>query len=133
MNNQFNPMNTFKQFYDMNAESMESILQRWMASKSFATMLGGQLDSYLYFQEQFQKYVEKYLETMKIPSQNDLARIAGLIIAVESKVDEMSRQLECLKKEVVKNRKSSTVTVNNDLSSDKNDNAPSKGPEPSTD
>jgi polyhydroxyalkanoic acid synthase PhaR subunit len=83
------PFAWWKQLYEANEETWAKSMEQAMGTSAFAEALGRYMQSYLELQDLTRKGVERYLETLNVPSRNDVARIAEQVIALESKIDDL--------------------------------------------
>lgn len=88
------PFTMFRELYAQNENQLGRMMEQALATEAFAASAGAYLDSILNARGVLQKSVEKYCETMGLPTQNDLARVSGQVVGLESKVDDMAFNLE---------------------------------------
>ncbi|MDP9374196.1 MAG: hypothetical protein M3Q65_17425, partial [Chloroflexota bacterium] len=90
------PFAWWKQLYEANEATWARTLEGVQGTNAYAEALGRYLQSYLELQDLARRGVERYLETLNIPSRNDVARIAEQVIALESKIDDFDFKLDDL-------------------------------------
>ena len=96
MTRDFNLYETWKDFYFQSSNTFDEKVK-----EDFPTQGVGQvLEMNLLFKKMLDEMTENYLESVNIPTRNDLASISSLIINVDSKVDD----LEVLIEEAQKNQ-----------------------------
>ena len=67
-----------------------------MGTESYAAMMGQTLDAYVSFQQALRDSMNRYLETMNLPSRDDFTRLAAQVVALENKVDAIDEKLDGL-------------------------------------
>ena len=90
------PMRPWRDFYQQNEASWGKALEQQMGSEAFAAMIGQTLEAYVSFQKALRESMNRYLETMNLPSRDDFARAAAQIRALEDKIDELDEKLDDL-------------------------------------
>lgn len=92
MTRDFNLYETWKDFYFQSSNSFDEKVK-----EDFPTQGVGQvLEMNLLFKKMLDEMTENYLESVNIPTRNDLASISSLIINVDSKVDDLEELVEGL-------------------------------------
>jgi hypothetical protein len=84
------PFELFKQTYDRAAESWAKSMEQFISTEEFASAAGAFMERYANVQEAMRKAAEASFEQLPVPSKEDVARIAQLVINVERKLDEVS-------------------------------------------
>lgn len=84
----------WKKIYFMTEESMAELFKSAVSTDGFAGGMNQFLNHYLDFEKFFRKNLDNYFETAEMPSKKDIARVAGLVIGVEDKVDNIEANLE---------------------------------------
>ena len=93
MTKDFNMYEMWKDFYFQTSNSIDDKVK-----EEFPTQGVGQvLEMNLLFKKMLDEMTERYLESVNIPSRNDLASYSSLIVNVDSKVDELEDLVEGLK------------------------------------
>ncbi len=90
------PFALWKKLYDQTEEQWSKVMGETVKSESFAAWLGFLQKQMLEYQDAVRKSTEKYLEQAHLPSKNDLANLATLIINLENKVDELDAKMDRL-------------------------------------
>lgn len=88
------PLALYKQMYFMAEDSWAKVASAVVASDAFSEFLGKFLDNYLNMEKASNRYIDKYLETLHVPTRDDLARLANQVINVESKIDSIDERLD---------------------------------------
>jgi polyhydroxyalkanoic acid synthase PhaR subunit len=92
MTRDFNLYETWKDFYFQSSNNFDEKVK-----EDFPTQGVGQvLEMNLLFKKMLDEMTENYLESVNIPTRNDLASISSLIINVDSKVDDLEELVEGL-------------------------------------
>jgi polyhydroxyalkanoic acid synthase PhaR subunit len=94
------PFQAWRTFYQASEKNWEAFFHEVLATDTFAATLGRTLEGYLNTQGAFAKaverYMEQYLKAINVPSRADITRIAGMIVSLENKVDEIAATVELL-------------------------------------
>jgi polyhydroxyalkanoic acid synthase PhaR subunit len=90
----FDPFALWKQMYDKVEEQWSQTMDENMHKEDFSKWMGQCLNGYLQYQDMARKSTEKYLEQANMPSRQDLANVASMVINVEEKVDSLERIIE---------------------------------------
>lgn len=92
--NTLDPFKMWKNIYDQTESSWSDIIQQSMRKESFSEGMGETLNQFLQFQELTKKMSESYLEQMNVPSRDELASVASLVINLEDKIDNLEDSFE---------------------------------------
>jgi polyhydroxyalkanoic acid synthase PhaR subunit len=92
------PFQVFREAYDKAAESWSKSAEQLIATEEFAAAAGKMVDRYADLQEAMRRSAETTVEYMHIPSKEDVARLAQLVINVERKADEIGDELYGLRR-----------------------------------
>jgi|GEM_PF-4918504 polyhydroxyalkanoic acid synthase PhaR subunit len=94
------PFEAWRAFYQASEKNWEAFFHEVLSTDTFAAALGRTLEGYLNTQGAFAKalerYMEQYLKAINVPSRADITRIAGMIVALENKVDAVAATVESL-------------------------------------
>jgi len=85
-----------REAYDQAFEGWSKTMQDMVASEEFASASGQILRQYVEMQEALRAATRATAESMLLPTADDLARIATLVVNVERKVDEVSDEVHGL-------------------------------------
>ena len=92
MTRDFNLYETWKDFYFQSSNTFDEKVKEDFPSQG----VGQVLEMNLLFKKMLDEMTENYLESVNIPTRNDLASISSLIINVDSKVDDLEELVEGL-------------------------------------
>lgn len=107
------PFKIWKDMYEKTESAWNDTIQETLGKESFSEGLGNTLNSYLQYQEFVTKTAESYLTQMNMPSRDEVANVASLVINTESKVDDVEEQLEQLAENYTKEINSLKRTISN--------------------
>ena len=93
MTRDYNVYEMWKDFYFQTSNSFDEKVKEDFPSQG----VGQVLEMNLLFKKMLDEMTERYLESVNIPTRNDLSSISSLIINVDSKVDELEDLVEDLK------------------------------------
>lgn len=97
MNNQYpDPFTVWKKLYDQTESQWGKVLGETVQTEAFSAWLGYLQKQMLEYQDAVRKSTDKYLEQAHLPSKNDIANLASLIVNLENKVDELDLKLDKL-------------------------------------
>lgn len=88
------PFEIWKNVYEQTESYWSKVLDENLATEEFSRGLGKVLDMNLQYRKLVNDSTKAYLEQMNMPSKDDLAKLASLIINVETKVDQMEEAVE---------------------------------------
>lgn len=88
-----NPFEAFKAAYDQAAESWSKSMEQVLSSEDFAAAAGRMVARYADAQEALRQAAEATSDQLHLPTKDDLARVAELVLNVERKVDQTTDQL----------------------------------------
>lgn len=92
--NTIDPFEIWKKVYDQTESYWSKVLDENLATEDFSKGLGKILDMNLQYKKIVNDSTSAYLEQMNMPSKDDLAKLASLIINVESKVEQIEEVVE---------------------------------------
>jgi polyhydroxyalkanoic acid synthase PhaR subunit len=90
------PFDTWRQLYDANERVWTSALEQAMGSPDFDESSGKMLETMLAAQKSVRDNMRTYLETMNVPTREDIARLGELVIGLEEKVDQVADRLDSI-------------------------------------
>lgn len=85
---------SFKAMYDRYEALMTGPIQNILGSDGFVQLMGATREQILTQQQNTRDGLETYWEQLRLPSLADHARLAGQVVALESKVEAVEDQLE---------------------------------------
>jgi polyhydroxyalkanoic acid synthase PhaR subunit len=87
------PFELWRQIYETNERAWNAVLERTMASPTFAESSGKVLETFLAAQKTVRDNMRAYLEAINVPTREDIARLGELIVHLEEKVDQLDDRL----------------------------------------
>jgi polyhydroxyalkanoic acid synthase PhaR subunit len=90
------PMQFWRDFYQQSEAAWGKALEQNMGTEAYAAMIGQTLDAYATFQRTLRDSMNRYLETMNLPSRDDFTRLAAQVVALEAKIDNLDEKLDDL-------------------------------------
>ncbi|MHB8576708.1 MAG: poly(R)-hydroxyalkanoic acid synthase subunit PhaE [Dehalococcoidia bacterium] len=69
-----------------------------MGTETFANLMGRYMEGYLAFQQTLSQNLERYLQTMNLPTRTDIAAIGERIAALESQISLLTAEQQRLLK-----------------------------------
>lgn len=90
------PFQALRNAYGQAAESWAKAMERAVASEDFAKASGRILTRYIELQEALRSASTTAAEELRLPTVDDIARLATLIANVERKVDEVSDEVHAM-------------------------------------
>ncbi|MGG0658654.1 polyhydroxyalkanoate biosynthesis repressor PhaR [Rummeliibacillus pycnus] len=106
------PFKIWKDMYEKTESTWRGAIQDTLGTEQFAQGLGQVQNQYVQYQEMVNTFTESYLKQANIPSREEIAKVASLIINVDTKIDDMedlideqkqatSNEIDQLKKDVI--------------------------------
>jgi collagen triple helix repeat protein len=90
------PYEIWRQLYDANERAWTSALEQAMGSREFGETSGKMLETMLAAQKSVRENMRTYLETMNVPTREDIARLGELVIGLEEKIDQVVDRLDTI-------------------------------------
>ena len=90
------PFETWRQLYDANERAWSDALGEAMGSTEFADSSGKLLEAMLAAQKSVRDNMRTYLETMNVPTREDIARLGEIVIGLEEKIDQVADRLDAI-------------------------------------
>jgi hypothetical protein len=91
---------TWRQLYDANERAWSDALGEAMGSTEFAHSSGKLLETMLAAQKSVRDNMRTYLETMNVPTREDIARLGEIVIGLEEKIDQVADRLDAIEEAV---------------------------------
>ena len=88
------PFTLWRQIYEVNEQAWNAALERGMANPSFAEASGKFMETFLAAQKTVRDNMRQYLETINVPTREDIARLGQLIVNLEEKIDQLDERLD---------------------------------------
>lgn len=93
-NQTFDAFGIWKEMYDRTESAFRDSIQSTLEQPAFAEGLGQVQKQYLQYQGLVNGMTESYLKQVNVPSRDEIASIASLVINVESKLIDLEDQLD---------------------------------------
>jgi polyhydroxyalkanoic acid synthase PhaR subunit len=90
------PFKVLRESYEQATEAWAQAVEQAISTEEFAASAGKVMERYTEMQEVLRKTSEAVAEQLHIPTKDDIARVAQLVINVERKVDDVSDQADAL-------------------------------------
>ena len=90
------PFETWRELYDKNERAWSAALEEAMGSPEFGESSGKMLETMLAAQKSVRDNMRTYLESMNVPTREDIARLGELVIGLEEKVDQVVDRLDAI-------------------------------------
>jgi hypothetical protein len=94
------PFETWRQLYDTNERAWTTALGEAMGSPEFADSSGKMLETMLAAQKSVRDNMRTYLESMNVPTREDIARLGELVVGLEEKIDQVVDRLDVIEEAV---------------------------------
>jgi Poly(R)-hydroxyalkanoic acid synthase subunit (PHA_synth_III_E)/Collagen triple helix repeat (20 copies) len=93
---QTDPYETWRQLYDANERAWTAALEQSMGSPEYDEASGKMLETMLAAQKSVRDSMRTYLETMNVPTREDIARLGELVVGLEEKIDQVGDRLDAI-------------------------------------
>jgi polyhydroxyalkanoic acid synthase PhaR subunit len=94
------PFELWRQLYDTNEKAWSAALEQAMGSPEFGESSGKLLETMLAAQKSVRDNMRTYLETMNVPTREDIARLGELVVGLEEKIDQLGDRLDGIEEAV---------------------------------
>ena len=88
------PLSFGVRWYNATSEPLSRFVGEILESEDFLEGSSRFFENYATLYKVFSKNSEEYLHTVQLPTRSDMSRVAGLVVALESKVDGVEEALE---------------------------------------
>lgn len=88
------PFAMWRSFYDQNEQTWAKFMQQFVGTSEFAAGLGAAATQQATLQNNIRQTALSYLKAAHMPSQDDVTRLATLLVALDAKVDDLQDNLE---------------------------------------
>ena len=88
------PVTVLKNWYDTSGEKWSKAFGDALVTQHFVEAMSYILESYASFSRIFRQASEAYFSNLQLPTRSDIARLAGLVVNLEEKVDRIEDSLE---------------------------------------
>ena len=89
----FEPFTMWKDMYEHTEKAWNDVIQDTLGKESFSEGLGQIQSSYLQYHEMINNLTEAYFKQANIPTPDEIANVAALVINLEEKIDTIDDQL----------------------------------------
>jgi polyhydroxyalkanoic acid synthase PhaR subunit len=86
----------WRQLYDANEKAWGAALEQAMETPEFGESSGKLLETMVAAQKSVRDNMRAYLETMNVPTREDIARLGELVVGIEEKIDQVADRLDAL-------------------------------------
>jgi len=90
------PFELWKQLYDANERAWSTAFEQTMGSPEFSESSGKMLEAMLAAQKAARENMRSYLETINVPTREDIARLGELVVGLEEKIDQIIDRLDAM-------------------------------------
>jgi BMFP domain-containing protein YqiC len=94
------PFEVWRQLYNTNERAWSAALEQAMSSPEAGEAGGKLLETMLAAQKSVRDNMRTYLESMNVPTREDIARLGELVIGLEEKIDQLADRLEAVEEAV---------------------------------
>jgi polyhydroxyalkanoic acid synthase PhaR subunit len=88
------PFEMWRQLYDANERAWTQALDQAMNRPEFGASSGKMLETMLAAQKAVRENMRTYLETINVPTREDIARLGELVVGLEEKIDQLADRLD---------------------------------------
>ena len=89
----FEPFTLWKDMYEHTEKAWNDVILDTLGKESFSEGLGQIQSSYLQYHEMISNLIEVYFKQANIPTRDEVANVASLVINLEDKIDNIDDQL----------------------------------------
>ncbi len=90
------PYEVWRQLYETNERAWSAALEQAMGGPEFGESSGKLLETLLAAQKSSRDNMRVYLETMNVPTREDIARLGELVIGLEEKIDQLADRFDSI-------------------------------------
>jgi hypothetical protein len=94
------PFEVWRDMYDANERAWSTALEQAMGSPEFGESSGKLLETMLAAQKSVRSSMRTYLESMNVPTREDIARLGELVVGLEEKIDQVTDRLDAIEEAV---------------------------------
>jgi len=88
------PFTFFQKWYEATSETWAKVVDDMLSSEKFIESASPFIEIYSNFVKTLHRANEEYFSNLQLPTRSDLARVAGLVVTLEEKVDKIEDALE---------------------------------------
>ncbi|CEH28478.1 hypothetical protein [Aneurinibacillus migulanus] len=93
-NQTFDPVQMWKSWYDLVEKTWGKSLDDFVKTSEYSAMVGEYQKWFFYSQDQYKRWMEQFLNENNMPSKEEIARVAQLVIQLEEKVEKLDERLD---------------------------------------
>jgi len=94
------PFEMWRQLYETNERTWTAALDQAMGRPEFGESSGKMLETMLAAQKAVRDNMRTYLETINVPTREDIARVGELVVGIEEKIDQLADRLDAIEEAV---------------------------------
>lgn len=94
------PFELWRQFYEVNEQAWTKAMKDVMTTRGYAEAQGKMLETFLSFQKMMRDGMSAQLNTLNLPTRDDVARLGELLVGLEEKIDQFDERLADLEDSV---------------------------------
>ena len=94
------PFEMWRQLYETNERAWTQAMEGAMGRPEFGESSGKMLETMLAAQKAVRDNMRTYLETINVPTREDIARVGELVVGLEEKIDQLADRLDDIEKAV---------------------------------
>mgnify|MGYP000913099512 CR=1 FL=1 len=103
------PFAIWKNVYEQTETKWNEVIHETMQKEAFSEWMGQVQNAYLQYQQALQNTTDTYLKQVNMPTREDIANVASLVINLEEKVENLDQKLENLEDERTNNPSSTEI------------------------
>ncbi len=90
------PFEVWRELYETNERAWSTALEQAMSSPERQRLSGKLLETMLAAQKAVRDNMRTYLETMNVPTREDIARLGELVVGLEEKIDQLTDRFDAI-------------------------------------
>lgn len=94
------PFEMWRQYYEANEQIWTKTMKDVMTSQGYAEAQGKMLEIFLSYQKVLREAMSAQLNTLNLPTRDDVSRLGELVVALEEKVDQLGDDVDRLEEQV---------------------------------
>ncbi|MEO8228670.1 MAG: hypothetical protein ABI628_02790 [Chloroflexota bacterium] len=95
------PFETWRQLYEANERAWNASLEEAMNRPEFSVSSGKMLETMLAGQKAVRDNMRSFLESMNVPTREDIARLGELVVGLEEKIDQVADRMDSMEDAIV--------------------------------
>lgn len=85
----FDPFEMWRQFYEANEQAWTKAVKEMTTTQDYAEAQGKMLESMLAFQKMMRESMSTQLNSLNVPTRDDVSRLGELVLGLEEKMDKI--------------------------------------------